>query len=505
MANQRRARPRRRGLADHPNYALLREYKATRVSREQMGRLGAHSVGIGRKEVNGKRTNTLALLFYVARKEAVARLSADLVPPEVSFVSRTTKKDARLPTDVIETPPLQFEQDPQTRLRPAPGGASFGIQGSTGTLGGWVWDPTDDTLVALSNNHVLGDTVGTDTLQPGTADGGSLPADKIGDVKRTIPRISPGTNTVDCAISDVDDPANPDLEVIEIGPAVFADEVPVIDMQVEKSGRTTGHTFGEITDADLETTSDGITFDDCLRIVPVSPTTDWSARGDSGSLVFSTTPVSGEIKPVVGLHFGGSGVNGAACKIQNVFAALDIEPICDGFFESFSEALFEVEEEGALEPVTEARLRKVSAIASRRGAGIPPTVTARGRRRARAGRLQAGISRDMQARLRSSRRGKAFTDLVDEHRAELASLLMKDGDLRRAAIAAFRPLVGGATTTTDVLERALTAEDLRRIDSLAREIARRGSPDINRRLKPLLGLRSKAEGRNPAQLLGIKL
>jgi hypothetical protein len=187
-----------------------------------------------------------------------------------------------------------------------------------------------------------------------------------------------------------------------------------------------------------------------------------------------------------------------------VFSALDLEPICDGFFESFTESMFEAEEEGAIRPETEARLRGIAALATR-GRGLPPPVTARTRALARGGRFHAGISRDLQTRLRTSKRGQTLTKLVDDHRAELASLLMKDGDLRRATIAALRPLLGGATTTTDVLDRVLTADDLKRLDAVAREVSRRGSRELNRRLKPLLGLKSKAEGKTPAKILEIKL
>jgi hypothetical protein len=498
---------RQRRLTGQRNYARLREYKATQVTADWMGRLGAHSVGIGRKEVQGKRTDTLALLFYVERKQPVAQLSAELVPDSVGFLSRKEKREFRLPTDVIETPRPAPEQDPETRIRPVPGGVSFGISGSTGTLGGWVWDRTDDTIVAVSNNHVLGNAIGADTLQQGTADGGSLPGDKIGDVKRSIARVAPGTNLVDCAISDVDDAADVELEVLEIGPAVYEVDIPELDMLVEKFGQTTGHTFGVITDVDLETTStEGFSFDDQLRIVPVDPSDDWSAGGDSGSLVFSQTPASGDIKPAVGLHWGGSGVNGVACKIQNVFSALDLTTLCNSLFSAFLDALFEIEDEGKVEPDTEGRLRDIAAAApsARPRPGLPLPVTSRARTSAARG-FHAGISRDIQARLETSKRGRLVTELVDTHRAEIANLLLKDGDVRRATVASLRPIVAGATTSTEVLERALTAEDLKRLDALADEVVRRGSDRIEKSLKPVRRLAKNAEGKTPAEILGIKL
>jgi hypothetical protein len=498
----------RRGLYGSPNYPRLREYKAMQVTPESMARYAAHSVGIGRKEVNGKRTGTLALLFYVARKEAVARLSAEAIPESVGYFSRKEQREFRLPTDVIETPQPSPEQDPETRIRPVPGGVSFGINGSTGTLGGWVWDTTDDTIVCVSNNHVLLNTIGADTLQQGTADGGSLPADKIGDVKRSIARVAPGTNLVDCAIADVDDANNVDSRVLEIGSAVYAIETPVLDMLVEKFGQTTHHTFGEITDVDLETTStEGFSFDQQLRIVPVDPSADWSAGGDSGSLVFSQTPASGNIKPAVGLHWGGSGVNGVACNIQNVFSALNLTTICAGLFAAFLDALFESEEEGEIEAETEGRLRDIAALAPvvRARPGAPLPVTARARATAAGKPFHAGISLEIQALLQTSRRGRLVTNLVDAHRAELAELLLKDGDVRRATVATLRPLVAGATTSTEVLERALMPEDLKRLTALADEVARRGSPEIKKSLGPVRRLASSGEGKTPAQILGIKL
>ena len=162
--------------------------------------------------------------------------------------------------------------------------------------------------------------------------------------------------------------------MLEIGPGVYAVATPTLDMLVEKFGQTTHHTFGEITDVDLETTStEGFSFDDQLRIVPVDPSDDWSAGGDSGSIVFGQEAASGDAKPAVGLHWGGSGANGVACKIQNVFSALNLTTICAGLFSAFLDSLFETETEGEVEADTEARLRGLAAVA--------PFVRARSARR----------------------------------------------------------------------------------------------------------------------------
>jgi hypothetical protein len=84
-------------------------------------------------------------------------------------------------------------------------------------------------------------------------------------------------------------------------------------------------------------------------------------------------------------------------------------------------------------------------------------------------------------------------------------LLAFDGDVRRATVAAFRPFVVGATTTTDVLERVLTAEDLRRLDKLAQEVLRKSDPGLTSAFKLVMALRPEAEGKSVAEILRIQV
>jgi len=496
-------------------YARLKEYKAAVLPTASYEALGAHSIGIGRKLVNGKPTGELSLRVYVAKKLPMSAVpSGQRIPEQVRFFSRGTNKEEVVTTDVIETPPPIFEQlDPTDRHRPAPGGVSVdGISGTAGTLGGWVWDTTDDTIVSLSNHHVYGHTAGTDVVQPGPFDGGSSPADKIGDTKRGIQRRADITNTVDCAIADADSTDVYDLSVPEIGPAVYAIAVPALDLLVEKFGRTTRHTFGEITDADLETTVDGLPFDDCCRVDVVAPSADWSAGGDSGSLVFSQTPVGdgSAIKPAVALHFAGpaAGTYGVVCKIQNVFAQLQLTTLCAGAFEAFMDSLFETETIGEVSEATEARLRRLAALAATGpvfGRGAPRPFERKAQLTASARRLPRGLARDVQTRLATSRSGRLITQFVDAHRAELVTLLAKDGDVRRATVAAFKPLLAGATTTTEVLQRVFTKEDLARLDRLAREVSGKAGSRLKRALAPINALKGTAERKSIAKVLGITL
>jgi len=111
----------------------------------------------------------------------------------------------------------------------------------------------------------------------------------------------------------------------------------------------------------------------------------------------------------------------------------------------------------------------------------------------------------MQKRLMTSERGRIITDFVDQNRAELLTLFAKDGDVRRATLAAIRPLVAGATTTTDVLERKVTAEDLERLKKLGRELSRKGGPRLQEALERLMALKPEAEGESLARALKIEL
>lgn len=513
------------------NLPVIAEFKARSDVLGLMRRHGAHSVGIAPKIVDGEPTDKLALVFYVAAKRGGEDVTEhERIPDTFSFIQEKSRRRRRVTTDVVETPPATFEPDPETRIRPVPGGVSGGINGSTGTIGGWVWDNTDDSIVMLSNHHVLGHTAGTDILQQGTADGGSLPADKIGDVKRGIVRTSTGTNTVDAAIGDPDDDSIYDLSVLEIGPAVYATDTATFHMEVEKFGQTTEHTFGRIISTSYSTLVDGTWFfDDCLRIEPISPSADWSAGGDSGSIVFRQEPTTegGEIKPAVGLHFAGGGIYGVACKIENVFAALDLDSLCSGAFSNFLDSLNESESEFEGEvSMASTEVSLSDATLMRPGAGLTtrdlrsltarpvPSLVARPTTRAATfsakvrGRASAlnpvrGLSRDVQSRLKSTSKGRKLTDAVDTHRGELLTMLAKDGDVRRAAVSALRPVTKSAVTSDDVLRTVLTDDAIERFDRLGDTVTRKASPQLQNVIGELRELAGEARGATLGQLFGL--
>ncbi len=488
-------------LSNKDDYPVLREFMAQLRRENPFHRYKVHGLGIGRKISGGRPTNRLVLRFYVTSK-----ISPDKLPPEqriprqFTFYSQAEGRERQIVTDVIELSPPQLSMpDPEDRLRPVPGGSSISsFNGHNGTLGAWVWDNTDSSIVLLSNRHVLGHHVGSAIIQPAASDGGQYSEDRIGQVKRAAPLSGIDENHepvpddcffVDAAVGATDDSDFFDLTVIDVGPAIYLTAEAAIDMLVEKTGQTTDHTLGIVVDVDYNTIipfpdEGDVVMCDQIRIEPQDDALLFSSFGDSGSVIFAE-PMDDGLKPAVGLLFAGSGHTppgdwAAAGKIGNVFSILDLGPLCEGGCSAFIDALYA--DSADLVPPHRFTLRE----------------------RQQAAQFHSGITRDLQARLLNTMRGRSLITFINRHRAELTTLMVKDGDTRRALAAAFRPLVEGATTTTDVLRHKLSAEELRRIDKLADVLSDKGSGRLKKSLKPMRELLEKAKGKSLDEVFELK-
>ena len=256
--------------------------------------------------------------------------------------------------------------------RPVPIGVSTGHPDITaGTIGCRVRDPANQKVFALSNNHVYANmnnaTIGDQVLQPGAFDGGALPDDYIGTLADfepiqfctlicfwiwCFPDECPD-NPIDAAIAE----STPDLlgnatpATDQYGNSGYGTPDPVIygdgdgdgdfdnindllGLSVKKFGRTTGMTYGQISETDVtvdvcydDTCTNMARFVDQLIITPGS----FSGGGDSGSLI-----VTQEGNHPVGLLFAGSDVNTVANRIDLVLNRFDVavdsgpqEPLTD--------------------------------------------------------------------------------------------------------------------------------------------------------------------------------
>ena len=93
-------------MEDSPEYAWLRELVRRRGS-ELRRRFGAHGIGVARKRVGGRPTDTPALVLYVERKGP----GPEQVPPAIEFTPAGRDRPVRLATDVVESPPFELEDE----------------------------------------------------------------------------------------------------------------------------------------------------------------------------------------------------------------------------------------------------------------------------------------------------------------------------------------------------------------------------------------------------------
>jgi len=316
--------------------------------RRLLARDNVVATGIGFKITNEKKTSELSIICSVTEKLPESQLSKKaLVPKTVDHI----------PTDVIETGSIRAFPARTDRWRPAPGGVSIGHHAITaGTLGCLV--KKDNRIYILSNNHVLANSnnaaTGDPILQPGPYDGGKWPDDHIADLSEFVPIVftesdPPGDcvlarwiaavwngiakgvgsrsrlraitlqaeeNLVDAAIARPLHDDDVSLEILEIG-TIQALSQGELGMAIQKSGRTTGLTTGEILQVD-------VTVDVEYDAGQIARFTDqllagaMSQGGDSGSAVLT------DDKKLVGLLFAGSATTTIISRIENVFTALGL-------------------------------------------------------------------------------------------------------------------------------------------------------------------------------------
>jgi hypothetical protein len=324
----------------------LRQVKGT-YQAGLLRKLNVVGVGLGYKISQGVSTGEMSLVVSVARKVDPSILSAqDLVPQVLNGIR----------TDVVETGILRaFQLGPRDRWRPVvPPGVSIGHYRITAGTFGCLVRRGEEKFI-LSNNHVLANSndcqPGDAVLQPGAADGGTLD-DRIATLADYVPldfgttspecpiaeasarllnyvaralgsshqleavKQTEGVNRVDAALAR---PLSPDLvsnEILNIGVPTGVGTA-TLGTEVQKSGRTTGHTQGTITqiDATLRINYNGPTalFTGQLVAGPMSQ------PGDSGSAVLD---MDGR---VVGLLFAGSDAATIINPIDEVFSALNVE------------------------------------------------------------------------------------------------------------------------------------------------------------------------------------
>ena len=195
----------------------------------------------------------------------------------------------------------------------------------SGTLGALVAD-SQNRLYVLSNNHVLGLSgraqAGDDVSQPGMIDNGCRPGSLIADFT-AAPAL--GSSNVDAAIAQLrEGTMDQNGSILDIGIPSSTVAAPSVGLDVQKSGRTTGVTAGEIgaTNATIKVQyqqgcGQGRKFTVRFTNQIVINSGTFSAGGDSGSLI-----VTSDSRQPVGLLFAGSSSTTIANPIGEVLARL---------------------------------------------------------------------------------------------------------------------------------------------------------------------------------------
>jgi len=318
---------RRRYLAI-PGAPKLETFAAT--SAPQLNVVG---VGVGTKNTAGENTGDLSVRFYVERKLPPEAIHPEnMLPEQIDGVSTDvieTGRFRRLPSAAVAAAAAIVNQG---KLRPCQPGGSCGFRfppGTNmvmaGTLGAVVSDANGQYL--LSNNHVLADEgnipLGSPIFQPGLLDGGNPVTDAVARLTKFIPISPSAVNHVDCALARIDSPGLvtpvflPNVGKLASGVPV----APTVGMKVIKTGRTTGPTSGTITDihatVSVEYDSGTCQFDE--QVIIVGDGDEFSAAGDSGSLIVQSNP-----KRPTALLFAGSQTHTIANRIDAVLAALGV-------------------------------------------------------------------------------------------------------------------------------------------------------------------------------------
>lgn len=212
---------------------------------------------------------------------------------------------------------------PYGSYNPLQGGISISTgYAGTGTLGGIVRDRATGRPMLLSNWHVLvtywGAPRGQSILQPSRADGGYY-AEIVAGLERDAMSVN-----LDAAVALLNSRRQPSNRQLD-GRVVTRPGRAALGMAVEKSGRTTGKTYGRVTGiggvARLRYNWVERMITDVVTIEPQGGG-EVSRPGDSGSWWLNSA--TGE---AIGLHFAGGNYpeRGLALDMGSVLTALDVD------------------------------------------------------------------------------------------------------------------------------------------------------------------------------------
>ncbi|MBY0337078.1 MAG: S1 family peptidase [Acetobacteraceae bacterium] len=281
------------------------------VAARSLATVSRFSPGIALGVAAGRSENDFRIAVRVQRRAAVQGEALDALRERIAGAARN-EVDLRVVGTIRKLARPWY----QRRQRPLLAGCSVGhVNVTAGTLGCFVRLRASDRLAMLSNSHVLADEgrarIGDPILQPGTADRGALPADRVAKLAAHVPLSLSRANAVDAAAAELMRGVAADTATIRgLGAIAGVRADPVLPgMAAVKLGRTTGLTRGRVTAIELDDVVvdfeiGQLRFDGQSEIEGVDDE-PFSAGGDSGSVILD------EDDRAWGLLFAGTDAGGS--------------------------------------------------------------------------------------------------------------------------------------------------------------------------------------------------
>jgi hypothetical protein len=435
-----------------PDYMDIKERAAPRL----LALPGVHAVGVGAKQVDGKRTEDVAIAVFVEHKRPLAEVPADeRIPDEIEGVK----------TDVIEMPVPQTIQVPgqlfgakredKKKYRPIRGGTQCQREGQgLGTFGCLFTMPSDPkTIIASTCHHVIYTNCSdkANKEQVGQADGSTSSSGCCQDIVGTV--LSAVCDTeVDIALIKLNGGEEWLGEVQEVGPIGSthfvepAEANPPNTYPVQKRGRTTSRTGGVITHTGTSGTvekpggglhrsyTNGMLIQPNLDPASPGAMVDFALGGDSGSALLSETG------QVVGIVFAATF---ATTTSNGTGFAFPIKDLIDKFAEKL--------------PVPE---RFEIRVATAEKAGEVHTVAMSADEQAEPAPITSAEALRLERELRTTEQGAWYADLYHRHGQELSHLVHSN---RRVTVAWHR---SGAAELMQWLIRAFSQPETRIPDEI---------------------------------------
>lgn len=302
------------------------------------------------RSIQGVAANTAGheIVVFLRRAAPKAKKALDKLPSLVGDVAVKYKQGVTSPVDAnppapFGGPPYALKQVNQSVCYTCGSSISVGNFREAGTLGALVRDGTG-RLFGLSNAHVVSScnhaTMRTPIVAPGIADvcAQNHPPFTIGAYVNSLPLISGSPDTVawlnnaDAACFEIQDPTKVSSSQQNYYDTPSSCSPLTTGINVEKVGRTTGHTQGKIVGAmsgyfAMPYQAAAYDFKGIVYLPSVFVAEGYgkafSEAGDSGSLVVQTDAAG--IKSAVALVFAGMQSGTAAGGCYSLL--LPIEPI----------------------------------------------------------------------------------------------------------------------------------------------------------------------------------